>query len=229
MLVTMSMMLEGRTYRAYLDPGQEAKATQYAAVARCCYNLAREQRELAYRLTGRSPGYGAQCRDITELRGAEPWIREAPVHICQQAVRDCDTAYRRFFEGKARYPRWRRKGVNESFRYPDPKQIEVAKISRRWWKIKLPKLGWVRFRWTRPIGGIIKNVTVSRDRAGDWTISICVDTERQPAPIAGAKGPVGVDRGIARPYQSSDDQDDWVDIPGLKPKEAERLRRLERS
>lgn len=67
----------------------------------------------------------------------------------------------------------------------------------------------------------------SRDRTGQWWASFCVDTNRRPAPPNGRPA-IGVDRGVVRAYQTSDGEDDYFEVPRLRRKEAERLRRLER-
>ncbi len=174
-------MFEGRRFRLEFSEEQAEKAEKFAAVTRCVYNLAREQRETAYRMTGKSPGFGAQCKDLTELRASESWIRAAPVHTSQQAIKDCENAYEKFFHHEAGYPGWRKEGADESFRYPDPEQFEVRKLSRKWWEAKLPKLGWCRFRWSRPFNGQIRNITISKDRRGRWWASFCVDTGSEVA------------------------------------------------
>lgn len=220
-------MLEGRRYLLDFTDQQRREAASFATAARLLYNLAREQREAARRLCRKPPGYAAQCRDLTELRAEVDWLRAVPVHVCQQAIRDCHVAYQRFFSGVSRYPGWRKKGVNESFRFPDPAQIDLRRLSRKWWEVRLPKLGWCRFRWTRPLDGEVRNVTVSVDRTGQWWASFCVDTAREPA-LPNGRPAVGVDRGVVRAYQTSEGEDDYIGVPGLRRKEAERLRRLER-
>jgi putative transposase len=220
-------VLEGRRYRLALSPEQQELAVSFAAAARCVFNIAKEQRDRARKLCRLMPSYAMQCRDLTELRAENDWISAAPVHVLQQALRDCDNAYQRFVRGQAGYPRWRKKGNDDSFRFPDPAQIQLRKLSRKWWEVRLPKLGWCRFRWTRSIGGQVRNVTVSVDRTGCWWVSFCVDTSRHPA-VPNSGPAVGVDRGVIRAYQTSEGEDDHFEVPGLRPKEAERLRWLQR-
>ena len=89
-----------------------------------------------------SLGYNALAGYLGSLREEHPFLKEAPYHCLQQALKDLDSAFERFFRGQARYPDFRRKGRwIPSFRFPDPKQIEVNGRA-----IKLPKLGWVKFR-----------------------------------------------------------------------------------
>src|SRR3712207_1940616 len=88
------------------------------------------------------------------------WIRAVYVSCQQQALRDLDRAFANFFAGRARYPTPRKKGINETFRFPG-REIETRRLSGKWSEVRLPKIGWVKFRDTRPIRGNIQNVTVS--------------------------------------------------------------------
>ena len=121
------------------------------------------------------------------------WLADAPSHTLQQALRDLDKACKTHGTWKVR---WRSKvKTAPSFRFPDPNHIAVRRLNRRWGEVRLPKFGPVRFRWTRPIGGTIRNATISRE-GGRWYISFCVeDGVAEVAP--NGKPPVGVDRGVA--------------------------------
>lgn len=80
-------------------------------------------------------------------------------------------------------------------RFPDPTQFETRRLSRHWGKVKLPKLGWVRFRWDREVSGTPKNITIAR-RAGVWTAAVQYEREiedRAPSTLPA----VGIDRGVA--------------------------------
>lgn len=85
------------------------------------------------------------------------------------------------------------KGQRDSFRYPDAKQIKLDQANNR---IFLPKLGWLRFRNSRSVLGMVKNATVSLS-SGKWFVSIQTEREvDQPVPQAGSA--VGIDMGIVR-------------------------------
>jgi putative transposase len=78
----------------------------------------------------------------------------------------------------------------------------VRTVNRRWAEVRLVKLGWVRFRSTRPPGGQIRHATITRDALG-WHVSLCVELDAEPT---GANGgpPVGVDRGVCALAATSD-------------------------
>ena len=140
-------------------------------------------------------GYAGLCKELTNWRNdpETPWLAEASVDIEQQILRDLETAYKRFFEKIADFPTFKKKGARDSFRFPQPKSI---KLDQRNEKILLPKLGWLNYRKSRKVQGLVRNVTVSR-KAGLWYVSI--QTERKVAQVRHpAATAVGIDVGIVR-------------------------------
>ena len=138
--------------------------------------------------------YAGLCKLLTEWRNSveTTWLADAPVHPQQQTLKDLERAYSNFFAKRADFPRFKKKGRHDSFRYPDPKQIKLDQTNSR---IFLPKLGWLRYRNSREVLGVVKNITVSQS-CGKWFVSIQTEREvEQPIPNGGA---VGIDMGIAR-------------------------------
>jgi putative transposase len=115
------------------------------------------------------------------------------VHPLQHALKDLERAYQNFFAKRAGFPRFRRKGSSESFRYPDAKQFEIDQPNSR---LKLPKLGWIRYRNSREILGTLKNITI-RLCAGRCYASIQTEREVEP-PCPTSTTAIGIDVGIAR-------------------------------
>lgn len=213
-------MLTGRRYLLALTPKQAAYAEQIGGACRAVWNVALEQRR-EYRRRGAWIDYVEQARQMAAAK-ADPdcaWLAEAPSHTLQQALRDLDRACREHGTWKVR---WRSKARTEpSFRFPDPRDLAVKRLSKRWGAAKLPKFGWVKFRWTRPPGPI-RNATVSRD-GGRWYISFCVeDGVVEVAP--NGLPPVGVDRGVKVAAATSDGR--MLDREFVTPGEARRLKRL---
>ncbi len=182
-----------RGFRFKLDPTpeQDALLRQFAGVCRLVYNLALEQRAT----WGRKHriGYVGQAAELTRLRAEFDWIRAVYVSCQQQALRDLDQAFQNFFAGRASYPQPRKRGLNDSFRFPS-REVETKRLNAKWSAVRLPKLGWVKFRDTRPMQGTLKNATVSLDATG-WHVSFAREIAhdaRAPCP-----GRVGIDRGVA--------------------------------
>ena len=92
-------------------------------------------------------------------------------------------------------PTPRKKGINDSFRFPDPVSIKVERTGTSSGRIKLPKLGWVRLRGWYAVPGAIRNATVS-GRAGQWHAA--VQWEREAVePVPSTLPAVGIDVGVA--------------------------------
>lgn len=114
--------------------------------------------------------YVAMAQHLTGWRNAAetPWLKDAPCHPLQHALKHLDKAYKNFFEKRADFPKFKRKGSGYAFRYPDPKQIKLDQGNGR---IFLPKLGWLRYRNSRDVLGKVSNVTVSQS-GGKWFASV---------------------------------------------------------
>lgn len=190
-------MLRLQAFRYELRPNgeQRRKLRRFAGSRRFVYNRALALQEKRYEQGEKKLGYAALCKELTDWRNSEetPWLADAPVHPLQQALRDLERAYANFFEGRAEFPRFKKKGRNESFRYPDPQQFRLEQGNAR---IFLPKLGWLRYRNSREAMGEAKNVTVSLS-AGRWFISIQMEREVEE-PVHPSTSEIGVDMGIAR-------------------------------
>ncbi|MCX4149022.1 MULTISPECIES: transposase [Paraburkholderia] len=173
---------------------QARKMRQFAGARRFVYNRALALQQENREAGGKFIGYVGMAKRLTEWRnGLEtPWLKDAPVHTQQHALKDLDRAFVNFFEKRADYPCFKRKGMGDSFRYPDPKQM---KLDRENGRISLPKLGYMRYRNSRMVLGEVRSATVSH-RAGKWYVSILTRREvEQPIP----HGPVvGIDVGVAR-------------------------------
>ena len=167
---------------------------RFSGCARFVYNKALEM-QIELRENGKNHlGYAALCKKLTDWRHDPQmaWLAAAPTHPLQQALKDLEKAYTNYFSKRAQYPRFKKRGRRESFRYPDPKQIKLDQGNSR---ISLPKLGWIRYRNSRAVQGTVKNVTVSF-RTGKWFIAIQTEREVEVATPEGEA--IGIDMGIAR-------------------------------
>jgi putative transposase len=127
------------------------------------------------------------------------WLKEAPSQSLQHALKHLERAYQNFFAKRADFPRFKRKGCSDSFRYPDAKQIKLDQANNR---ILLPKLGWLRYRNSRKIVGELRNATVSLS-GGKWFVSIQTQREVEQ-PDCLAETAIGIDVGITRFATMSD-------------------------
>lgn len=197
------MQYRGFTFRLYPTSGQEDSFVRFSGVCRLVWNLALEQRRDHWRRyqarTGNNLNYVTQARELTALRAEFDFIRRVHVTPLQRTLKALDETYRRAWQGLGGYPEPKKKGVHDAFSYAG-REIVCEAINRRWGRVRLPKIGWVKFRLTRPIAGTIREATVSRTALG-WQVSIgcLIDTD-----AAAPSSAVGIDRGVTVPLMLSD-------------------------
>lgn len=210
-------------YELEPDGEQERDMCRISGACRFVFNKALALQKENHEAGNPFIGYVAIAKQLTKWRHSEetPWLKEAPCHPLQHALKDLDRAYKNFFAKHADFPRFKRKGGSSSFRYPDPTQIKLDQANSR---IFLPKLGWIRYRKSREIIGEVRNVTVSRS-GNKWFISIQTEREvsRQSPPATKA---VGIDVGITR-FATMSDGTYIVPLNSFK-KHQQRLRRYQR-
>jgi transposase len=210
--------------RLYPDSAQEAVLRDHAAQARFMWNLAVEQQSWWRPGRGSVPGSAERQRQLAEAREAEPWLAAGSSSVQQQALRDFDRALSAFFDkaspvGRPRY-RSARRGV-QGFVIRDTK---ARRLSRHWGAVHVPKLGYVRFRWTRPLPGKLCMARVTLDSDGRWHVSFPAP---QPGVARKATGSrAGIDRGVRTALVTSDGQ--HYRAPRISDRSAERYLALAR-
>jgi putative transposase len=211
-------------YRLQPSPAQEAALAEMCAQARFVWNLAVEQGEHWKPGRKAAPGFVAQCRQLTEAREAFPWLAAGSVIVQQQALKDHAQAMAGFFARTHKRPTWRKAGRDEGFRIVAVKAGDVRRVSRNVGQVRVPKVGWVRFRWSREVPEDVKSFRVNLDMAGRWHVAFAAIPEPIPAPGTGEV--VGVDRGVAVSVALSTGE--LLNVPGLSEREARRLLKLQR-
>jgi putative transposase len=143
-----------QAFKFQLQPNgaQERHMRRFAGTCRFVYNEALALQKARYERGERKLGYAGLCALLTEWRknAEEPWLRDAPTHPLQQALKDLERAYKNFFAQRAGFPKFKKRGQRDSFRYPDPKQFKLDQVNGR---IFLPKLGWMRLLLSRAVLG----------------------------------------------------------------------------
>jgi putative transposase len=163
-----------------------------------------------------------QAAQLTEARAEYAWLGAGSQTVQQQALRDFAQAMQNFFRGTHRRPTWRKAGVHEGFRQVGLRTRHVELLNRRFARLWVPKVGWVRFRLSRPVPEGVKSYRVTRDRAGRWHVAFAHIPESISGP--GDGGVVGIDRGVA--VSAALSTGELLHAPGLTSGEAKRLRVL---
>lgn len=190
-------MQHRQAYKYELMPdGEQARAMRcFAGACRFVFNKALALQKENHEAGNKFIGYVAMAKHLTSWRNGEetPWLKDAPCHPLQHALKDLEQAYKNFFARRAEFPRFKRKGCCDAFRYPDPKQIKLDQTNSR---LFLPKLGWLRYRNSRDALGEVRNVTVSQSGAKCF---VSIQTQREvDVPLPTSTSAVGIDVGIAR-------------------------------
>jgi putative transposase len=188
-------VLRVQAYRFVLRPdgAQERLMRRSCGAHRHALNKALALQKERYAAGGKHLSYADLCKHLTAWKAdpATAWLKEVHSQVLQQALKDLDHAYRNFFEGRAELPRFKRKGKDDAFRHPQ--KVELDQPNGR---IRVPKLGWMRYRASRAVEGAVGQVTVSL-KAGKWHVS--VQTEREvEKPVHPSTTLVGIDVGVTR-------------------------------
>ena len=166
---------------------------RFAGCCRFLWNKALALEKETYAADKKRLGYHALAGKLKDWKKEEEtaFLSEAHSQILQQTLKDLDRAYKNFFANRADFPRFKRKGFHDAFRYPQGFKLDEGNS-----RIFLPKIGHVRYRNSRKIEGTPKQITVSLS-AGRWFVSI--QTEREvPEPVHTSQSAVGIDMGVAR-------------------------------
>jgi len=205
---------------------QRAYFTQASGVARHAYNWALAEWKREYEAGGK-PSEVSLRRRYNAVKPVEfPWALDVTKCAPQQAIKNLGTAFQRFFKGQGRYPKFKKKGIHDSFRAENgPAKAGADAVPTDGKRIRLPKIGWVKMREAVRYDGQIKSVTISRC-ADRWFAAVSVETD-QLTHSRKNQGAVGVDLGVTTLATLSD----GTKITGPKAHKAklDRLRRLSRS
>lgn len=141
-----------QVYKFQLRPkaGQESFMRHFAGCCRFLWNKALALEKETYEADEKRLGYYALAGKLKDWKKEDDtsFLAEAHSQILLQTLKDLDRAYRNFFEKRADFPRFKKKGVHDAFRYP-----QCFKLDEGNGRIFLPKIGWVRYRNSRKIEG----------------------------------------------------------------------------
>ena len=188
-------MLVKRAYKFRLYPNaeQEQALARQCGASRFVYNHFLRARIEYYLANKDGTKQGLTYHDtalmLTKLKqqpGYE-WLKEANAQALQQSLRDLDSAYRTFFDHRARFPRFKRKHERQSFRVPQDFRVQHSRLV-------IPKLSPIKMVIHRPIAGTMKQVTVSRTKTGQYYAAILCEVELPEPAYQG--GEIGVDLGL---------------------------------
>lgn len=187
-----------RAYKYELKPTERQK-TFFCKTFGCCrlvYNAMLNKKISAYKTDKTSISSVQLINSLIPLKEEKPFLKEVPSQSLQQAIRDLDSAYQRFFKEKKGFPKFHKKGQKQSFRIPATCRIDFDD-----WKVKLPKVGKVNLykghSRTIPSDARICSYTISKTTTNRYYISILCDMQDKPKTTMQNKSKsVGIDLGV---------------------------------
>lgn len=208
-------------FRLYPTEEQASLLNRTIGCSRYVYNYFLNERIIAYETAQETLGYAKCCTNLTQLKKEVVWLNEVDSMALQQSLRDLDNAFKRFFKGDAGFPKFKsKKNIRQSYRTNANKtSIQVQSN-----KIKLPKLGWVKFAKSRDIQGQILSATVRKTPTGKYFVSVLCDAEIKPLPEINQQ--IGIDLGIKDFAITSDNQ--VFSNPKYYSKYERKLKKLQR-
>jgi putative transposase len=200
------MAVETCTFALKTEPRHEQTLARWAGCRRWVWNYLLmhvlqpiaaqrgEEKAQTGKATTRYPSTYDLQKLLPDLKKEHPWLANPPSHTLQQTAVDLSASLLAV-KDSAGFPKLQRKGrCTESFRENDPAQFRVDQKNSR---IKIPKLGWVRYHNSRTFEGTPKTLTVLR-RGGRWFVSIQIERPEPAEPPVHpyADRSVGIDRGV---------------------------------
>lgn len=186
-------MLQHKAYKFRIYPTEEQKIliAKTIGCSRFVFNHFLAKWNDTYKATGKGLTYNSCSSQLTQLKKELVWLKEVDSIAIQSSLKNLADAYSRFFKKQNDAPRFKSK-KNKVQSYTTKHTNGNIAIEGN--KIKLPKLGLVRFAKSREVHGRILNATVRRNPSGKYFVSILVETEVQPLEKTGSS--VGIDVGL---------------------------------
>ncbi|NEP20634.1 transposase [Moorena sp. SIO3I6] len=177
-----------------------------------------------------NPDYFSQKRTLPGLKKDRPWYADLHAHVLQDCVKRVDLAFKRWLKGDSKgkrsgRPRFKGKGRYRSLTFPS-----LGKDPIKGNQLKLPKFGWVKMIYHRPIpeGFKIKTATVTKKADGIYiTLSVQDDTVPNIIPVDQISSPIGIDMGLKSFLIKSDGSE--IEIPQYYRKAQKRLKKIQKA
>ena len=177
--------------RLYPSQQQQTLLAQAFGCSRWWWNYALNISIETYKETGKGLGQVALNSLLPKLKKAEDtqWLADCYSQVLQATTLNLTAAYKNFFEGRARFPRFKSKHGRQSIQYPQKVKIVNGNV-------RLPgKIGEVIAKIHRPIEGKIKTVTISKTSSGKYFASILSEVDGEKPNFSEGKI-YGVDLGL---------------------------------
>ena len=163
-----------KSFKVRIYPTQEQRVLleKTFGANRFVYNYFLNLKSKLYEFYRINLSYTNSSKVLTELKKQKTWLREVDSVSLQQTLRDLDSAYQNFFNGRGKYPKFKRKDGKNSYRTTSCVKVDNSFIS-------IPKVGLLRYRdnYNLEDKNILKiyNATISKDSVGHYYASISAE------------------------------------------------------
>ncbi len=182
-------------FRIYPTKEQEILIAKTIGCSRFVFNHFLAKWDETYKATGKGLSYGSCSKEIPILKQEFEWLKEVDSTSMQTSVKHLADAYDRFFKKQNERPRFKSKrNPVQSYKTNIQGKSQLPEVSIIENKLKLPKLKWVRFAYSKQIAGRILNATIRRNASGKYFVSLLVEQAIHELPKTGSS--VGVDVGL---------------------------------
>lgn len=191
-------------YRIYPNKAQRQQLAIEFGHARFVWNWALNMRSLAFKRRGESLNNVSISRLLTVLKKSRryQWLKQATAGCHTQKLRDMDRAFTNFFQGRAKYPRFKKKTGVQSVRYQLDQRV-IMNNYRAGELLRITKLDELKVKWSRIPSGIPKMATISMNQAGQYHVCLSVEEPVKPI-IEPVNQSVGIDVGVVDVLIASD-------------------------
>ena len=183
---------KGYKFRLYPNAAQREQIKKTHGAVRYVYNLFLAYRQNLYELQHKSVSMYDTFKLLTLVKNAEPdrkWLKQVDSKALQLSLSNLERAYKNFFDKRAKYPRFKSRHHHRQT-YSTDSSVRIIGD-----KIKLPKLGLVKFVQSRElIAGRIIKATVTHSASDKYFVSIVVKGEESVSDNGG--GEIGIDVGL---------------------------------
>jgi putative transposase len=190
-------VLKAYKYRIYPTSEQSILLAKSFGSVRWFYNYALNLTSETYKATGKGLSRNDIINLLPSLKKEYEWLTEPPSQCLQQVALDLSSAFLNFFEKRAKYPNFKKKGQKQSIRFPQGIKLDGSDLN-------LPKLGKVYCKVSRLPSGKLKSVTVSLTSSGEY-YAACLYDDGKGVPASSTDGKsLGIDMGITHYAITSD-------------------------
>ena len=209
-------------YRIYPNKKQEELINRTFGCTRFVYNRYLAKKIETYQNTQKTLTYKECSLDLTNLKKELIWLKEVDKFSLQNALKDLENAYKKFFKEKIGFPKFKSKKTNRFSYRTNYTNNNIEYLGKH---IKLPKLGKIKIKDKQIPSGRILNATISKNPSGKYYVSLCV-TDIEIKPFEKTDKNIGIDLGIKEFLTTSNKE--IIENPKYLKKSLNKLAKLQK-